>query len=416
MRSRIALPGIFGLVVLCFVAATAFVHWEMSAIDDAANEIADDAAPGIEDLAEARGDLRRPVDPRRVDHAIEGYLSRPVLPGERRSWNDVHRAKEKLDAALRRYDREARAEEPEAETTMQVDVPAATEELGDAITGALESNAARTRESALRIRQLRSQASHVALGLDLVCTLIALSGALLVHRVLRLDREQREARAKELEDFASRVAHDILSPLGAITFAFDLVRRTDDETQRTRIVDRGSAALGRIQRLTEGLLDFARAGGRPADGARADVGRTIADLVAELEPAAYEKSVQLTTKQDAPLVAACNPGVLTSLVANLARNALKYLGDARERRIEIRALEHGARVRVEVEDTGPGLPPELAPRVFDPYVRAGNTNQPGFGLGLATVKRLAEAHGGTVGVRSELGSGSTFWFELPLTT
>lgn len=415
MQSRIALPGIFGLVVLSFVAATAFVHWEMGAIDDAALEIANDAAPGIEDLAEARGDLQQLDNPKRMERAVEGYLSRPALPGDRKSWNEVHRAKERLDAALLHYEREQRAQDPEAEITMRTEIPAATAELGAAITTALESNAARTRESALRIQGLRSQASHVALGLDVICTLIALSGAWFVHRMARVDREARESRAKELEDFASRVAHDILSPLGAITFALDLVRRTDDEKQRQRIVDRGASALGRIQRLTEGLLDFARAGGRPAEGARADVGRTIADLVAELEPAAHEKQVQLTTKQEESLVAACNPGVLTSLVANLARNALKYLGDARERRIEIRALHRGSRVRVEVEDTGPGLPPDLAPRVFEPYVRAANTNQPGFGLGLATVKRLAEAHGGAVGVQSTPGAGSTFWFELPLT-
>jgi signal transduction histidine kinase len=415
MHTRIALPGIFGLVVLSFVAATAFVHWEMSAIDDAADEIADDAAPGIEDLAEARRDLRHLDDDHavRVDRAVEGYLSRPVLPGDRHDWERVHRAKEKLDAVLRRYERETRAQDPEAADTMHNDVPAAAAELGDAITGALESNAARTRESALRIRNLRSESSHIALGLDIVCTLIALTGAYLVHRIARAERVARECRTKELEDFAGRVAHDILSPLGAITFAFDLLRRSDDEAQRTRVIDRGCSALGRIQRLTEGLLDFARAGGHPADGARADVGRTIADLVAELEPAAHEKHVELTTRLTEPLVAACNPGVLTSLVANLARNALKYLGDKRERRIEIRALHHGKRVRVEVEDTGPGIPPDLARRIFDPYVRAADAKEPGFGLGLATVKRLAEAHGGAVGLHSRVGAGSTFWFELP---
>lgn len=434
MHSRVALPGIFGLVVLSFVAATAFVHWEMSAIDDAALEIADDAAPGIEDLATARSDLRTLTvalrhnrtahvydathveDSRRiVDRAVEGYLKRPILPGDRKNWDDVHRTRERLDATLLRYERAARSDDAETVGALDPEIMTATGELGDAITAALEASAARARESALRIRHLRSQSSHVAVGLDVVCTLIALLGAWLVHRIARADRESREGRAKEMEDFAGRIAHDILSPLGAISFALDLVKRTDDPKQRERITDRGISSLDRIQRLVAGLLEFARAGGKPTSDVSADVGRTIADLVAELSVDAEAKRVQLTSKQEGDLVAACNPGVLTSLVANLARNAMKYLGDAKERRIEIRAAKHGRCVRVEVEDTGPGLPPSLAKRVFDPYVRAANTNEAGIGLGLATVKRLAEAHGGTVGVTSEPGNGATFWFELPLT-
>jgi len=65
-----------------------------------------------------------------------------------------------------------------------------------------------------------------------------------------------------------------------------------------------------------------------------------------------------------------------------------------------------------VQDTGPGIPSEKKGALFEPYVR-GESNQPGIGLGLATVKRLTEAHGGRVGVESSPGAGSTFWFELP---
>lgn len=101
---------------------------------------------------------------------------------------------------------------------------------------------------------------------------------------------------------------------------------------------------------------------------------------------------------------------------NLAYNAIKYIGDGPVRHIEVRVLDKGASVRVEVEDTGPGLPPDLEANVFEPYVRGRATNQPGLGLGLATVKRMAESHGGSVGVRSTVGQGCTFWFELPKAT
>ena len=64
------------------------------------------------------------------------------------------------------------------------------------------------------------------------------------------------------------------------------------------------------------------------------------------------------------------------------------------------------------EDTGPGIPPALGQRIFEPYVRGPNTGTPGIGLGLATVKRLVESHGGTLGVRAGPTGGALFWFEL----
>src|SRR5262249_49925731 len=109
----------------------------------------------------------------------------------------------------------------------------------------------------------------------------------------------------------------------------------------------------------------------------------------------------------------CNPGVLNSLVSNLVRNAVKYIGRGPERHVEVRVVDRGDRARFEVEDNGPGLPRDIEQRVFEPYVRAPDTRQRGIGLGLATVKRLAEAHGGSVGFRSIPGAGCTFWFELP---
>jgi signal transduction histidine kinase len=94
------------------------------------------------------------------------------------------------------------------------------------------------------------------------------------------------------------------------------------------------------------------------------------------------------------------------------RNAIKYMGDAPVRRVTVRSFARRRAVRIEVADTGPGLPPEAASRVFEPYVRATATSGGGFGLGLATVRRLVEAHRGRVGVDSG-PTGATFWVELP---
>jgi len=110
----------------------------------------------------------------------------------------------------------------------------------------------------------------------------------------------------------------------------------------------------------------------------------------------------------------CTPGVLASILSNLLGNAAKYIvdGAAAERLIRLRVACDKERVRFEVSDNGPGIPLEAQPRIFDPFVRVGTSRQPGTGLGLATVKKLVTASGGQIGVRSTIGVGTCFWFDL----
>jgi signal transduction histidine kinase len=114
------------------------------------------------------------------------------------------------------------------------------------------------------------------------------------------------------------------------------------------------------------------------------------------------------------LVVGCGAGILTSIVSNLVRNAVKYVGDGAGRRVTVRARPGGLLVRLEVEDDGPGLPPSLGANVFQPYVRGPSTGKPGIGLGLATVKKVTEAHGGRIEVRSAPGQGCRFEVDLPV--
>jgi signal transduction histidine kinase len=104
--------------------------------------------------------------------------------------------------------------------------------------------------------------------------------------------------------------------------------------------------------------------------------------------------------------------VFASLITNLVRNAIKYMGDASVRRIDVRVSDNLSRWRVEVADTGPGIPLDHQQRIFEPYVQIVRGGA-GIGLGLATVDRLVRAHGGAVGLSSRPGAGACFWFELP---
>lgn len=444
VTSRFWFPAIFAVVILSFVLATSIVHWQLSAIDRHALDIAENAAPSIERLATARAEGRhlqslmedyldnnmhdgtrsiRALEQshRAFDQAIDDYLLLSPFPSENALRLEILRAKEAVDHDVIWFQqRVAQGEVEEARAILTSSFPKAANDLSAAIVHGIDVNAEHANESALRIPWLRARWTYVAFALDIVCTAIAIGGAVFLRRITRehaelAERHRRlsEERASELETFASRVAHDILSPLGSVSFALELAARPGDETQRSRILERGTAALDRVKRLVDGLLDFARSGGRPDKSSRANVGATLRDLVNELEPAAKSAGAEIMVECDERHDVACNVGVLTSLIANLARNAVKYIGEGPVRKIRIRALDRDSVVRLEVEDTGPGLAEGIEERVFHPYVRAPNVKQPGMGLGLATVKRLAEAHGGAVGVRSVRGQGTTFWFELP---
>jgi signal transduction histidine kinase len=193
-----------------------------------------------------------------------------------------------------------------------------------------------------------------------------------------------------------------------------------------------------VRTIVEGILEFARSGARPSSGS-ADVAEVLDGVLAELAPEAEGARVQLHVppferasspaeiRRGAPravrltsperVKVATSPGVLTSVVSNLVRNAIKYMGDSPTRSISVCVLARRRSVLFEVCDTGPGVKPELHGYIFEPYARVDGTGVPGIGLGLATVKRFVTAHGGSVGVRSpaspETGAGAVFWFDLP---
>jgi signal transduction histidine kinase len=263
--------------------------------------------------------------------------------------------------------------------------------------------------------------------LNLASVLLAIVATALAATVVRrsaavlreLERTQRERadlleqRCVELEHFADRVAHDIMSPLAGVSVALAVAQKTSgSDPAAKRIIDRGTQTLLRIRRMVDGLLDFARSGARPAAQLDTDVRAVLDDVIEGVRGDAEERNIELRIDPFPPCSVKCSPGVLTSIVSNLVRNAIKYMGSAEIRRIVVRLADAGDSWRVFVEDTGPGIPTEKKSILFEPYVRA-DSNQPGIGLGLATVKRLAEAHGGRVGVDSSPQGGSTFWFELP---
>lgn len=429
-------------VVLAFMVATAVVLMRSRGIGESAHQIIDNAVPGLEALIGAGTDLEllrvrmeryldAPGRPRRelawqsiygMREHIADYIALPSYPGERQLQGELLSRTNRMLVDIRRVFALAEAGAREdARQLVQNELETSFQEIEELITQGQQINAQAVRNFTRRMEGTRAAARRYAIVLNALCAVIA---AFLLIWAVRSMRRQRalEAeyaavlrdRAEELELFASRVAHDVLSPLASSALALEMLARTGDEKVR-RSAQRGLGGIAKVRATVDGLLEFARAGARPPEGVVSDLVEVTQDVVSGLDEQARAAGIclELSVPQGGRDVAASR-GVLTSILTNLVQNATKYMGPATERRVSVRVSDRGARVRVEVQDTGPGIPPGMEQRIFEPYFRAKGREAPlGLGLGLATVRRLVDAHGGTVAVESTPGRGATFAFELP---
>jgi signal transduction histidine kinase len=435
----------FGVVAAAFMIATAVAEWSDVGIRSAAEQIAGNTSPSVEHLSLLRADLRRitllgdgdldaaleggpPFERKRIDAALtalehdwNSYRALPGFPREAELVPAAERAQADLATAIARLEQiERDPDRVQVRAVLETELQPAANRLDAAVLRLIDFNAAKGGELGRAIGKLGRQSVVNAMVLDAVCVLLTLVAGSLAWRLVRRTTALLERRADELEAFAGRVAHDVIGPLSAASLALDLLARGTAAPERAaRALESGRAGIMRARLIADGLLAFARAGARPEPGVEADVAEVIAGAIKEIGfgQGEREREITIVSEVDAPGMVACNPGVLASLVSNLLRNAVKYAGDVPSPRIVVRArsLEdrQGGRVRIEVEDNGPGLPPELGEQAFEPYVRGPNSSQQGIGLGLATVKRIADAHGGRVGVQSAPGLGCTFSVELP---
>jgi signal transduction histidine kinase len=288
---------------------------------------------------------------------------------------------------------------------------AAVDRVDESLAQLEEHNAQYLQLDAERVLAKQSTATWLVLGLDAMNTLLAVLVSILLIVFLRRYFALLAVRNHELEMFSSRVAHDLTSPLATVGIALDLVASKANEQLATKTVRSARVALKRVRAIMDALLDFARSGGKPNLEARAVVGEVLEGVLDDAHVMAESASVEVILKPFDPCSVACSAGVLSVMASNLVGNAIKFMGKSANRCIEIQVKPSSTTVRIDVIDSGEGFPAGLETTLFEPYFRA-STNLPGLGLGLATVKRLAEAHGGRAGVE-RLTVGSCFWFELP---
>jgi signal transduction histidine kinase len=258
------------------------------------------------------------------------------------------------------------------------------------------------------LQDARRRAVRTGVVLDVGAALLVISVGFAGMAAMRRYERGIELRTVELEHFADRVAHDIRGPLTPALLALEIMEGEEDEHLRSA-ASRGLRSLRTVVELVADLHAFARSAAPPEGGEAAPVREVLDNVLAELRELALANRVVLEVAPFEPCRVACRRGVLASIIGNLVRNAIVHIGNAPERRVSI-TVHANRDVCLEVADTGPGLSSEALGTVFEPRVRSTGG---GLGLGLATVRRLVDAHHGKVGVRSALRAGSTFWVRMP---
>lgn len=228
---------------------------------------------------------------------------------------------------------------------------------------------------------------------------------------------QEGERARE--QIFSHVSHDLKTPIMVVQSLGDALLEGDygplDERPREAI-----ALIGRnvahLSVLVNDLLDLSRirAGRLQLAVRQVDPAELAGILVEEIRPLAEQKRQTLTLALAPELpVVTVDEQRIAQVLTNLLSNAIKYTPEGGNITVRLRA--EAASLICEVEDDGIGIAVEDLPKLFQPFSRLGDPRaQPGTGLGLSISKALVEAHGGALRVRSQLGSGSVFWFELPV--
>lgn len=290
-------------------------------------------------------------------------------------------------------------------------------ERGKGVIEALELHEARetvAREVASARTVAVSNAGFLlAQGVLLVIVVLA---ARLVHVEIRAREENEAARARALA-FQQRimgvVSHDLRNPLTGILAAGWALARADLADPEALLARRIVGAGRRMERLIRDLLDWSRVHGDaeiPISRCDADlhtVCRRIADELGERQPG------RIRVERVGDTRGVFDPDRMEQVVGNLVGNALKYA--PAETPVIVRAVGEDGDVRLEVRDEGPGIPPEAAARLFDPFWR-GRTEEggdDGVGLGLFIVRTLVAAQGGTIRVDTAPGRGTTFVVQLP---
>ncbi|MET8625831.1 ATP-binding protein [Kitasatospora sp. NPDC004669] len=226
--------------------------------------------------------------------------------------------------------------------------------------------------------------------------------------------DERQRYEERLRQFVADASHELRTPLTSISgwAQLHLHGLTRDPVLLERAMLRIESEAARMHAMVEELLLLARLDqGRPLARSPFDLGRLITDAVADTRLLAPDRPIAVDVQ--GRITACGDEERLRQVLRNLLNNVLRHTPSGTPAAVTARSLPDGA-IELAVADEGPGMDRETASRVFERFYRGDEARGPGgAGLGLGIVKSIAEAHGGTVSVRTAPGQGTTFTVTLP---
>ena len=240
---------------------------------------------------------------------------------------------------------------------------------------------------------------------------------------LRHAKEAAEDAASAKSEFLANMSHEIRTPMHGVLGAIEMLQDTPLSGQQERFLETARTSASLLLGVIDEILDFSRleAGKLRIEALDFDLRRTVEDVTAMLAQRAHAKKLELACyiAPGVPEMVRSDPIRLRQVLVNLVGNAIKFT-ERGEVVVSVGVVPDesaGSRLRFEVRDTGIGIAKDKQPTLFQPFTQADSSTSRRFGgsgLGLSIARRLVELMRGNIGLESEEGQGSRFWFTLPI--